>query len=48
MPDMGAPLPHAWVQGHATSVEEATAMVLTAIDMSRGWAEIVEAANDAY
>jgi tRNA(Met) C34 N-acetyltransferase TmcA len=47
MPETGAPWPHAWVQGHATSVDEAAAMVLTAMDMSRGWAEVVEAANDA-
>jgi hypothetical protein len=47
MPEAGAPWPHAWVQGHATSVDDATAMVLTAMDMSRGWAEVVEAANDA-
>lgn len=47
MPETEAPWSHAWVQGHATSLEEATEMVLTAFEMSRGWAYKFNAANDA-
>ena len=35
------PWPYAWVQGNATSVEQATEMVLTAIRMSKGWTGIL-------